>query len=142
LVNIENLTGSSHDDHLSGDTGNNVIKGGGGNDVLHGGGGQDFLFGGDGNDVMYSDNGFVSFDGGAGDDTVDFSGRPVGLHADLAANIVGYAGFFGIGFGNPNYFTLANVENLKGTEFRDYLGGNDGDNVLYGNGGDDVIYAA
>jgi Ca2+-binding RTX toxin-like protein len=141
LFNIENLTGSSHGDYLTGDTGNNVISGGGGNDILHGGGGQDHLFGGDGNDTMYSDNGFVAFDGGAGIDTVDFSGRPVGLHADLSTGHVGYAGFFGIGFGDHPYFDLINVENLNGTEFKDYLGGDGGDNVLRGNGGDDVIYA-
>ena len=34
LVNIENLTGSVHDDVLEGDGGNNVLAGGGGNDTV------------------------------------------------------------------------------------------------------------
>jgi len=38
LKNIENLTGSSHNDTLTGDAGNNVISGGAGNDIIYGGG--------------------------------------------------------------------------------------------------------
>ena len=72
LIDIENLTGSDHDDTLSGDTGDNVLRGGGGKDTLDGSGGDDTLFGGSGNDTLVnsSTSGAVKFYGGPGDDTL------------------------------------------------------------------------
>jgi Ca2+-binding RTX toxin-like protein len=52
LTGIENLYGSSLDDHLTGDTGNNTLWGAEGNDVLTGGAGADLLKGGAGNDTF------------------------------------------------------------------------------------------
>jgi Ca2+-binding RTX toxin-like protein len=40
LVNIQNLLGSSFNDHLTGDANNNILDGGAGNDTLDGGGGD------------------------------------------------------------------------------------------------------
>ncbi|MDB5430591.1 MAG: putative calcium-binding protein [Caulobacter sp.] len=69
LVNVENLTGSGHDDTLTGSAANNVLDGGAGDDGLYGGAGRDTLLGGAGADIL---DGGVANDvmaGGAGDDT-------------------------------------------------------------------------
>lgn len=53
LSNIENLTGSNHNDTLTGDAGVNTINGQNGNDSIRGGLGADILNGGSGNDDFY-----------------------------------------------------------------------------------------
>lgn len=90
VPDIENLTGSGHDDILAGDSRDNVIMGGkgddkiyggphGGNDELHGGDdddeifggrGDDELHGGAGNDMLFGGKGADSFMGGFGDDKI------------------------------------------------------------------------
>ena len=52
LSNIENVTGSSHDDTITGSSGANVLDGGAGNDTMDGGGGADDVYGGSGADVF------------------------------------------------------------------------------------------
>src|SRR5205085_11783157 len=49
LTSIENLYGSSNDDHLTGDNGANAIGGKNGNDTLVGNGGDDAMNGENGN---------------------------------------------------------------------------------------------
>lgn len=56
LSNIENLTGSSHDDRLTGESGDNYLVGGGGNDRFVGGNGQDRYTGGTGDDIFVFSN--------------------------------------------------------------------------------------
>ena len=68
LRNIENLTGSAHNDKLTGDDNDNVLKGGAGFDVLKGGGGKDTLEGGEDVDVLNGHAGNDTLKGGAGDD--------------------------------------------------------------------------
>jgi Ca2+-binding RTX toxin-like protein len=60
LANIEDISGSSHDDVLIGDGGPNSLSGLDGNDFLFGLGGDDNLFGGNGDDFI---------NGGAGTDS-------------------------------------------------------------------------
>lgn len=76
LRNIENLTGSKHNDTLGGDAGNNMLDGGAGNDKLFGGAGHDTLVGGAGHDHM---------DGGEGADTVSYANNEAGVSVDLEA---------------------------------------------------------
>ena len=85
LPDIENLTGSDHDDILAGDHRANIINGGRGNDklyggpsgddsntdTLNGGGGDDMLFGGMGADTLDGGRGDDRLFGGAGQDTVN-----------------------------------------------------------------------
>ena len=59
LVDIENVTGSEHDDYIYGNHLGNVLKGLGGEDELYGYGGNDWLYGGIHGDTL---------DGGFGDD--------------------------------------------------------------------------
>ena len=92
LRNIENITGSAHDDFLTGGAGGNTLNGragadalrgldgddelngGSGDDILSGGDGDDTLNGGDGDDILYDsygDEGNDNLNGGAGHDTLD-----------------------------------------------------------------------
>ncbi|MDQ3964646.1 MAG: hypothetical protein M3277_12170 [Actinomycetota bacterium] len=76
----------------------------------------------------------VALDGGAGDDTVDFSqngGSPV--HADLAAGTAHI-----LGDESPRYGLTA-IEALIGTQWYDVLLGDDGPNRLIGGNRDDRI---
>jgi len=146
IFEIENLVGSKFNDTLIGDSNNNKIDGGEGNDVIHGGGGVDVLKGGDGNDTLYSDTGIVSFDGGNDIDTADFSGRtdfgyygqhPAGVYVNLMMHLVNYSGPFNYQYGPQG--TIANVENINGSNFADTIIGDYGNNVLNGNGGNDKL---
>ena len=77
LTNIENLTGSGHNDTLTGDAGANILAGGAGDDTLSGGAGNDTLDGGDGTDTAHytgtvtvtATDGGWSVDGGVGEGT-------------------------------------------------------------------------
>jgi Ca2+-binding RTX toxin-like protein len=64
-----------------------TIYGGPGNDVIEGGDGNDILDGGEGNDTFQTDvdgtDGADTYQGGAGVDTVDYSGRTVGVTVDI-----------------------------------------------------------
>ena len=95
LRNIENITGSAHDDFLTGGAGGNTLNGragadalrgldgddelngGSGDDILSGGDGDDTLNGGDGDDILYDnsssygDGGNDTLNGGSGNDTLD-----------------------------------------------------------------------
>jgi Ca2+-binding RTX toxin-like protein len=57
LANIQNVTGSSHNDTITGDSNDNVLAGGAGNDTI---------------------------DGGGGVNTVDYSGDPAGVTVNLS----------------------------------------------------------
>jgi serralysin len=72
LNNIENVTGSSHDDHLWGTDDANVLNGMNGNDSLKGFGGADTLLGGNGDDQIYGMGGTDVLTGGAGADAFHF----------------------------------------------------------------------
>ena len=126
LRNIENLTGSAHDDILTGDDGANVLIGLDGVDILKGGGGADTL------------------DGGKGMDTVSYY-RPIpfsehhltGVTVDLSdPDGDGYGTGSG---GDAEGDRLRNIENVIGSDRSDILIGNDRDNVFDGLTGSDVI---
>jgi len=127
IFEVENLVGSNFNDTLIGDSNANTINGGDGNDVIHGGCGADTLIGGVGNDTLYSDNSTASFNGVDDIDTVDFSGRtespyyyhPGGVYVNLLHHLVDYSGPVHHEWGPEG--TIANVENINGTNFADTL---------------------
>jgi serralysin len=161
LVNIENLVGSSFDDHLYGNAGDNVLEGMAGNDILEGddgkdklsgGGGDDTLQGGDNDDVL---NGGIGADwmfGGPGNDLyiVDAGDQVVEwdvLTPDVLAGDVGDGGLdtiessvswnldgvpFAEGLINIENLTLTGVANINGT-------GNILNNVIKGNSGNNTL---
>jgi Ca2+-binding RTX toxin-like protein len=122
IANLENVTGSNGDDSLTGNTGNNTLSGGAGNDTLMGDAGSDVLNGGAGAD---------SLDGGVGTDTLSYSGSATGVTINLATNAA--AG------GDASGDTIANLENVTGSNGDDNLTGNTGNNTLSGGIGNDTL---
>ena len=112
LRNIENITGSAHDDFLTGGAGGNTLNGGDGNDVLRGRDGNDVLRGGDGDDTLLGGDGIDTLDGGDGIDTL-----------------------YG-GEGDDRLDGGDGDDTLNGGEGDDRLDGGDGDDTL--NGGDGI----
>lgn len=71
---------------LVGGDGNDTIVGGDGDDVIDGGNGDDLLFGRDGSDQFLAgteSDGADLISGGAGTDSLDYSGRDLDVHAGL-----------------------------------------------------------
>ena len=137
------LVGGIQQDYLQGLDGDDTLKGGDGDDVLEGGRGMDILVGGDGNDtldagedddVIAPGSGANQVNGGEGTDTVLYSGdntNKQGIVLDLG---------LGTCVHDVNMQdTLTGIENAYGTEYDDFLTGDDSDNVLVGKGGNDIL---
>jgi Ca2+-binding RTX toxin-like protein len=125
------LYGGSGDDEFQGSTGNDQIYGEDGNDLLRGFTGDDVLNGGSGNDLLNGGSGSDLLDGGGGIDAALYSTAIAGVSVNLslaAAQNTGGAGFD----------TLANIENVTGSNYNDTLTGNRANNVLDGGGGTDT----
>src|SRR5262245_12985432 len=145
LFNIENLVGSAYNDGLFGNAGYNelygqngddLLMGGGGSDRLDGGGGNDILVGGEHGDLMYGSSGDDTLKGGGGADllfggdcidTASFVGSSVYVSVDLAQG-TGSAGLH-----------LSGIENVIGSGYGDFLGGDNNINVLSGGAGMDLL---
>ena len=65
---MTNYIGTAASETLVGDTGKDLLDGRAGNDVVHGGADNDIVYGGDGNDSLHGDDGSDALVGGAGDD--------------------------------------------------------------------------
>ena len=115
---------SNGDDAFLGETGfvSGVVFGNDGDDVIKTGIGDDLISGGTGGDEIW---------GGAGVDTVIYieSNRGVRIHLDQHHAARGHA----------NGDELYEIENVLGSNFNDYLRGDDGDNRLDGGVGDDLL---
>ncbi|WP_338846767.1 calcium-binding protein [Massilia sp. W12] len=114
LSGIENARGGSAVDTMIGDINANKLEGMAGNDILVGGGGADTL------------------DGGTGVDLVDYSAVGNAVKVALWNNRAP-----DIGGGVTN--TLLNIENVRATNFSDFLVGNTGANYIEGMGGNDTL---
>ncbi|ESQ92201.1 hypothetical protein ABAC460_04745 [Asticcacaulis sp. AC460] len=143
-VREANLWGLAGDDSLTGGTGNDTIHGRAGNDTLDGGDGDDQVFGGAGDDVLIAGGGFnrlygesgndlfiagpgfSHYDGGAGVDTISFAGATATVDMILDG-----------GWGDVS---TSGIENVIGSDFRDYINGSAGDNWLEGGDGNDELY--
>ena len=130
-ANIENLTGSVHNDTLTGDDAENVISGGAGDDFLFGGGSGDMLIGGDGNDILDGGAGGDELIGGDGTDTVNYSLATGGVTVSLADDTQNAGGAAGDSF--------TSIERVLGSSFNDIITGDGNNNFLVGNGGTDSL---
>ena len=121
LRNIENLTGSHHDDTLTGDDLANTLEGHHGIDHLDGNGGNDTLRGGLGNDTL---------DGGEGVDRASYYYATGGVTVSLLT---------GTAAGAQGIDTLTEIEEIGGGAYADTLTGDDDENTLDGAAGDDLL---
>lgn len=134
LDGIEDLIGSTHDDHLYGNDGANRLTGGDGDDMIDGRAGLDTLFGGAGDDVFYSGVNGNSLDGGSGQDWVSYARDGVvgvTIDLDLGQQWTGLA-----------VDDIHDIENVLGTIHDDEIRGDEADNRLVGASGDDILFGA
>lgn len=140
-TNVENLTGSAHNDTLAGNDFGNVLRGADGDDELHGYEGDDTLIGGNGDDTLFGNQGRDVFeldgtgadhiDGGGHLDVVKYtlSNQAVVVHLDGTASAGGAAGD-----------TYIAIENVIGSDFDDIISGDAEKNLLIGGLGNDSLY--
>ncbi len=157
LSNIENLTGSSHNDTLSGDSNANSLDGGAGTDTasyadsdaavtvslvsgVTGSGGHaqgdtltriQNLTGSSHNDTLSGDSNANSLDGGAGTDTASYADSNAAVTVNLATGT--HSG------GHAQGDTLTRIQNLIGSSHNDNLTGDSNANTLSGGDGDDAL---
>jgi Ca2+-binding RTX toxin-like protein len=148
---------------LSGEAGNDCLEGGSGNDLIIGGDGADTLLGASGLDTIIADDADVDFQGGAGEDTLYYSGVSDLLLALAAKGFehvysgTGHDELWGGsaanqlvgGSGNDDLYGEGGNDTLFGGAGADYLHGGDGNDTLYaevldtgyyGGAGDDILF--
>ncbi|HEX2592337.1 MAG TPA: M10 family metallopeptidase C-terminal domain-containing protein [Rhizomicrobium sp.] len=157
----DTLTGGYGDDTLGGGTGNDTLNGGSGNDIVSfatATGGVTVDLGlsqltasaTEGTDTLISIEGVIGsqyddtfrgtkadnvFNGGDGNDTIDYSSATGAIQAALNAT---FQQATGGGQGND---TLLSIENIIGSKGGDTVWGTTGSNIFVGGGGDDLIYS-
>lgn len=130
------LDGGEGDDTLDGGNGNDVLSGAEGNDIIYGRAGNDNISGGDGDDVIYEIYGGTdTIDGGAGIDTLDYSGLS---SYRLTLNL--QTGTQSDNYSTPSNDTITGIENVIGGSGNDTITGNNDANLLKGGSGNDVLY--
>ncbi|MEZ5775708.1 MAG: calcium-binding protein [Hyphomicrobiaceae bacterium] len=107
---FENVYGSAFADWLQGNSDNNLLRGAGGADIIF---------------------------GGAGIDTADYATSAAGVSIAISDSMS--SGPAGVGGDAAGDIVLADVENLTGSAFADFLRGNLAANVLNGGAGDDIL---
>ncbi|QRM28003.1 calcium-binding protein [Microvirga sp. VF16] len=114
FTGIEAVHGTQFDDHFIGHDGFQRFRGFGGNDT---------------------------FDGGAGDDEVDYrnDARESGIGVDVDLSKVGADGFVTVSWFNGDVDKLKNIEFLRGTRHNDHLIGDSLNNRLRGDSGNDTL---
>jgi Ca2+-binding RTX toxin-like protein len=126
---------------MQGNNLNNLIIGNAGNNTFNARAGDDTILAGGGNDrIDMFGNGFASYgnevvDGGAGIDSMDFSGyAKTGIVVNLATGQVA-----GGGDGGSGTVAVSNVETVITGAFNDRFTGNGGANTFDGRGGNDTL---
>lgn len=153
LISIENVIGTTYDDHIQGNEtanrlvgmgGNDVLMGWGGDDTLDGHFGNDYLVGGAGNDVATGGFGSDTMIGNEGFDVLDFSYSYQGMIVSLAT---GTSRTYDQGY-YVDTDSFWGFEGVVGTHFNDTLEGDGlvnrlvgglGDDRLVGNDGNDTL---
>ncbi len=129
--NIENITGSQHDDMILGDNNDNVVNGNGGDDVLYGFGGNDTINGGQGDDFIEGGFGADQLDGGDGVNTLSYAMSSTGVVINLAnATASG---------GDASGDVISNFQNVVGSGHDDVLVGSNSNNLLFEQAGHDIM---
>lgn len=151
------IFGGDGEDKLYGNDGNDYIEGGKDNDLIHGGKGDDIIYGGlrdansedgssdnsvaSGNDEIYGDEGNDVIFGGDGDDIIDggtdlTSGDT--STPELPDDVVIGDRLYGEGGSDTIHGGTGN-DYIDGGSDKDYLYGDEGNDIILGQDGDDVI---
>ena len=101
-----------------------TIKGTKFDDTLFGTASNDFFYGEAGNDTFHSSAGGDAYFGGSGIDTVKYLDSAEAISVDLAKN----AARGGDAAGD----TFDSIQNIEGTDFNDYIAGDEEDNTFDG----------
>ena len=144
ISGINHLIGSDYGDILTGNDDASILRGGAGDDYVYGEGGTDTLYGSEGDDTIGGGEGADIIDGGADTDIATYGGAGEGVRVSLLLQGQQQQDFDGThGFqANDNDAEgdiLTNIENIEGSNYNDWLTGDDNDNTLIGEGGDDRL---
>lgn len=143
-------------------SGNSEIYGGKGVDTVYDGGGDDTITTDAGNDIIYGGTGVNTIDGGADSDTINYknvsaytiatpaNSYETTIQDDFSGVYVDLAGFDANSDGvNENaiakygsslgYDTISNVEKVEGSDYNDWIYGNNSQNTLSGGAGADTL---
>jgi len=131
---IELITGSAFDDTISGTNLDDILDGSDGADTLEGRNGNDALMGGNDADVLAGGLGADVLDGGDGSDTTSYLAATASVKVDL--------GNRSSGGGEAAGDRFSAVENVSGSQFADFLVGDDSANLIWGNDSADFIMSA
>jgi len=126
IVPLNIIVGTPGNDFLKGTPSNDFINGLAGNDTIEGDAGDDILIGGSGagwpSDIL---------NGGSGNDTASYINATSGVAASLEQKL----GWLGDATGDQ----FISIENLEGSNYDDFLIGDNGANILSGLAGNDTL---
>ena len=130
---FERVIGGAGDDHLSGSAADETLVGGAGDDTLSGAAGADLLQGEAGNDVLLAslDTASDTYDGGDGQDTLDFSLAAMRVEVDFTAGRAR-----GAEIGSD---TIRDIEKVLGGQGDDLFIVGNSNTVLSGGAGNDTF---
>jgi len=147
------VLGANAGDTIYGGSGNDSLRGGGGVDTIYGDSGIDTLRGEDGNDVLWPNSSLETgeiYDGGAGNDTLDFSNFGLDYVVSLAGGTFSTGAIsttliaieaVNAGSGNDTISTTGlGGEQVWGNGGNDSIAGGLNNQTLYGGAGNDSIY--
>ena len=153
-ISIEDLEGSDFNDVLGANNADNFVRGRHGDDTLKGMGGADTLFGDEDNDTLFGGADGDRLVGFTGDDTLIGGANADELEGGTGTDTASYRdaaeGFNGAGVavvmldtalnsGDADGDTYKSIENLEGSEFNDFLAGDNARNEIFGRDGNDVL---
>ena len=139
FASIERVYGSDFNDTITGTAANEFFYGEDGNDTINGGDGIDRIYGGDGNDVQRGQGGSDTLYGSAGNDQLNGgTGFDIARY-DNATSFVSVNLASSGSQGDAAGDTYFGIEAVYGSDFNDFLTGNNSSNELRGGDGDDVI---
>jgi len=148
IYDVENVIGSAYDDTIIGNESVNTLFGGSGDDTILGGTGNDTLYGEEGSDTLSGDEGEDYLYGGDG--TTDDSASDMASYKNVSSGVgitvdltnentnSSTAVVSNDGYNSVDY--LFDIENIEGTNFQDFIQGDEKDNYLLGEAGDDTLY--
>ncbi len=128
----DQITGSEQADRISTYLGNDTISGMGGNDHILPGGGLDVVYGGDGNDRIDVVDYFLSVDGGAGKDELNF--------VNLRAGVSFWGSVGKVEVGGKDFGQTSSIERIVGSSFADRFSLFDNQVEVRGGAGNDAFY--